>query len=272
MQWRVFRGQDRFHLRVLRVSDEGVARGGTDTSRIKIEVIDLWHASRAMDDEVPFKPRRAALCLGVDDERRSQSFDPRDHGTETYVNAQRSRAVDEQVDQAWIETVKRALPVEKDGRGGTRAGRHMCKLERDVTAADEDEPRRQRIEFQELVAGDEVLMAFKGEVSRLRARRDEDVPSFQHLSFDRNRGGSDKACAAMKRRDARLQKSIFAFAGHGSDEMALEAYELGPVNPKVLGAQALSAQAVHLIERLGRADWYLFRVAAAQRTGPPERT
>ena len=234
--------------------DDDAVRIPLDAGRIKIQVIDLGHAPGAVNDEIRFKLRRPAFCLGVDDERGVRAFDCRDGGTESHVNALRSRAVDEQVDQARIEMVKRTLPVVEDGGLDASAGRDVRKFERDVATADEEDPRRQRIEFQELLAGDEMPMALKGEIDRLGARRDEDVSSVQHVCFDRNRGGTDKAGAPVERRDARLHKSTFPIAGYGFDEAALEADEFRPVNPKILGAQAVSLQAVHLIERLGHSN------------------
>ena len=42
-----------------------------DARRIKIQIMDLWHAPGAVDDEIPFDVRRPAVSLSVDDERGS---------------------------------------------------------------------------------------------------------------------------------------------------------------------------------------------------------
>ena len=130
----------------------------------------------------------------------------------------------------------------------------------------------EELELEELIAGDEMLTAFKGKITGLGTRRDENVLSFEHISFDRNGCGSDEPRSSVKRRDARLQKPLFTCAGHVLDEPALEAHEFRPFDPKVLGGEAPPAQAVRVIDRFGRADEYFLGIASAQRTGAAKRT
>ena len=51
--------------------DDDAARVLLDAGGIKIQVIDLGHASRAVDDDVSFDLPRLLRCLCVDDERGS---------------------------------------------------------------------------------------------------------------------------------------------------------------------------------------------------------
>jgi len=73
-----------------------------------------------------------------------------------------------------------------DRHFGAGTSGDVTELERDVTAADEQHTRWQDIEFQKLLARDEMLAALEVELGRFRAHRDEDVPPLEHVFSDRN--------------------------------------------------------------------------------------
>src|SRR5690606_9951782 len=142
--------------------------------------------------------------------------------------------------------------------------------EGDVAAADQYDAPRQLIQFHEFVAGDEVLFTADAERHRLCAAGEEEVASLEVLLIDRHGIAPGQTGAAMVALDALLAERRLPGFRHRIGEAALEAHELRPVELQVAVAHALAGEAPHLVNRLGRADENLLRVAAAQGAGAAE--
>ena len=69
------------------------------------------------------------------------------------LDAERAIALDQLVGELLVEALQHVLAAMEDRHRGAGHPREPRELERDVAAADEDDPRRQGLELEELVAG-----------------------------------------------------------------------------------------------------------------------
>src|SRR5258708_12195413 len=75
----------------------------------------------------------------------------------------------------------------------------------------------------------------------------------------------------MECRDAGFRKPLFPVLRNRLREPTLEAHQLLPINPKLLGLNSLTLHAATPINHLRSAHKHLFWVASTQATSTPER-
>jgi len=156
-------------------------------------------------------------------------LDGGDFGLELNVHPQGAGARHEQVHQIRVEEPQRARPAVQNRDVGACAHGHVRKLERDVTAAHEDDAARQLVALQELFAGHQLLAAWDREISGSCAGRDVYVTAFQDGIAYLDARWADEPRAAMKRLDPGLGETLRTIGGHPLDDRALEPHERRPV-------------------------------------------
>jgi hypothetical protein len=86
----------------------------------------------------------------------------------------------------------------------------MRKLKGDKAAADEENPPREFVQLQELIACRKVLGAGNLQICRYRPGRNNDVSSFQYLFPYVYRSWTGEARPAMERCGAGFRESVIA--------------------------------------------------------------
>src|SRR2546422_1711797 len=107
-------------------------------------------------------------------------------GLKHNVNTESSAMLHKPLDQIRIKAVKRAGAAVQDNDLSTGARGNVSELERDVAAADKNDPCRQVGELQKLIARYQVFGAGDRQGRRPRAGRHHDVPGLQHIVADAN--------------------------------------------------------------------------------------
>jgi hypothetical protein len=158
---------------------------------------------------------------------------------------------------------------DRDAGAGLRG--HVGELERDEAAPDEDDPRRQRVEIEELVAGRDVLGARKPERLRDRAGRDQDAAGDETVVADVDRRRPHEPGASVEGRDARLRVALLGGGRRRIRRRALGAHEGRPVDRDAVRADAPLAEGAGGVDGLRRRDQDLLGDASAQRAGAAER-
>src|ERR1700719_4405819 len=98
----------------------------------------------------------------------------------------------------------------------------MRKLKGDIPASDKENPRREFVQLQELIAGRKVLSAGNLQICRHLAGRNNDIPSLQYFFPYLYYGWTDEARPAMERCDAGFREAFFAPFWNGLREGTLE--------------------------------------------------
>ena len=174
-----------------------------------------------MHDQVGLETLLPALTRGPHRAPPTVALHPAHLRRQLHGHTELARALDQQVDQVWIEGLEGARAAVQDGdlRAGLR--RHVRELKRDVAASDEHDAARQLGELHELLAGRDVLAAGKGQRHGHRPGCDQDVASDQSVRPDLDRRGPHEARSAMEEHDAGLGPPLFGFAGTGSVTLRL---------------------------------------------------
>src|SRR5216683_2130768 len=156
-----------------------------------------------------------------------------------------------------------------DLRSGTRC--HVRKLEGNIPASDEQDSLRKFIKLEELVARSKMLFAGNLQARRSLPGRNHHIAALQNLLAHLNCGWADETSATMECRYAGLRKPLFPLLRNRLRERTLEAHQLLPINPQLLGLNSLAFHAATPINHLRSAHKHLFRVASTQGTSTPER-
>jgi hypothetical protein len=100
----------------------------------------------------------------------------------------------------------------------------MRKLKGDIPASDKENPPREFVQLQELIACRKVLSAGNPQICRYIPGRNDDVPSLQRLSPYLYCSWTGEARPTMERRDAGFRESVFAPFWNGLSERTLETH------------------------------------------------
>jgi hypothetical protein len=154
------------------------------------------------------------------------------------VHSKSASVFDELIDEIRIEEGERtrATMEDDDLRAGTR--RDMRELEGDVPASDTENPPRELVQLQKLIARRDVIGAGYFQTRRGLSGGNHDVPSLQCLVPYLYCRGTGEARPAMERRDAGLRESVLAPRGNRIGERTLETHQLGPIDSQLLGLNA----------------------------------
>ena len=198
-------------------------------------------------------------------------FDPDRFGSQMQLNAKLASSFDELINEIRFKTGKRtrATVQDRDLRSCTR--RDMRELEGDVPASDEENPQREPVQLQELIAGREVARAGNRQISGHLPGRNHDKPSNQCLFPYLHGGGTGEARTAMERGDACFREAVFAPPWNGLGERALETHQLGPIDLKLPGLNAFSFHSTGPVDGFGGADEHFLRIASPQGASAAER-
>src|SRR3546814_3175969 len=109
---------------------------------------------------------------------------------------------------------------DRDLRTGPR--REMRELERDVPSADENDPVRQPVELQEVIAGGKVLGSIDRQLHRFGAAGDDDAPRLENVVTDANAMRAYEVCRPVVTVDALLAIALFSSLGHRVREGTFE--------------------------------------------------
>jgi hypothetical protein len=138
-------------------------------------------------------------------------------------------------DEIRIETREHAAAPLQYRHLGTR----MCG---DVAAADQYDPVRELIQFQEFLIRDEVFDAWKCERYRPRCGGDQEMSGLQTLAaVDFNSIRSHDLSRRVPGVDSLLPKVLLLFGRNRTGIRALEGHEVAPTDPRVLRDDAPSA-------------------------------
>src|SRR6266851_8582624 len=116
-----------------------------------------------------------------------------------------------------------------------------------------------------------MLFAGNLQVRWFLSGRNHHIATLQNFLAHLNGGWADKTSATMKCRDAGFRKSLLPAFRNRLRERTLEAHQLLPINPQLLGLNSLTLYAATPINHLRSAHKHLFRVASTQGTSTPER-
>src|SRR5262245_20578311 len=117
----------------------------------------------------------------------------------------------------------------------------MRKLERNVSAAHEQDARWKAIELEKLFARHQVLRAGNSKCRRPGTGSHDDVPAFENVVSDRDRCRTRECRTAVKRIDASLEKARLSAPRDIRDQRTFELHEPRPVDLRVRGLDALAA-------------------------------
>jgi hypothetical protein len=187
------------------------------------------------------------------------------------VDAESAGALQELCDQVRIERLERPPAAIEDDHLSVRPCRDVREFERDVAAADEQQPPRQLVEFEEAVARSDVLGALDRQRHGLGAARDHDVACLEALAADLDGVFRDEARGASVSRDALVGEGLLLIRRHRVGEAALEAHQARPVDSETRVGHALAFQQPDRVHDLGTATQHLLGIAAAQLAGATVR-
>jgi hypothetical protein len=100
----------------------------------------------------------------------------------------------------------------------------MRKLKGDIPASDKQNPLRELVQLQELIAGRKVLSAGNLQICWTLSGRYNDVPSYQGLFPYSYCGWTGEACPTLERCDAGFRKFFFAPFRNRLSERTLETH------------------------------------------------
>src|SRR5260370_41918393 len=109
-----------------------------------------------------------------------------------------------------------------------------------------------------------MLFAGHLEARRCLPSRNHYIAALQNVLARLNCGWADETSATMECRDAGFPKPLFPVLRNRLCERTLEAHQLLPINPELLGLNSLALHAATPINHLGSAHKHLFRVASTQ--------
>ena len=111
-----------------------------------------------MDDHVGLKGLLLPACASTHEKAVSLTLDRHDLRIQANLDAQLFGCLHQHRYQVGVKLLERSGAAVQHPDLGTGAGRDVCKLERDVSAADEEDPTRQAVQLQERrAAGQEIL-------------------------------------------------------------------------------------------------------------------
>jgi hypothetical protein len=151
-------------------------------------------------------------------------FDPYRFGSQMNVNAKVASPLNQLINEIRVKKGKRARAAVEDCDLRSRTRGYMRKLKRDIPASDKENPPREFIQLQELIAGRKVLSPRNPQICRYLPGRDNDVPSLQRLFSYLYCGWTGEGRPTMERRDAGLRESFFAPFWNGLSERTLETH------------------------------------------------
>src|ERR1700730_12759488 len=100
----------------------------------------------------------------------------------------------------------------------------MRKLKRDIAATDKENPPREFVQLQELIAGRKVLSAGNLQICRHLPSRNNHIPSLQCFFPNFYCGWTYEARPSMERCDSSFREPLFAPFGDGLRERTLETH------------------------------------------------
>jgi hypothetical protein len=212
---------------------------GTHVTPLEIEPLQRRRTPGAVHDDVRLKRLAAAIDLGRHAQTGAAALDRLDRRPSLKVDAQRAGALEELRDQVRIESPERALAAIEHDHLGVRPCRDVGELERDVSAADEQDAVRQIVELEKAVARGDVLGAGDRQRHRLRTARDHEVLRLQTLAADLEGVVRDEARGASIRSDAVVGEALLFFVRHRIGVGALKAHQARPVDAEAGSAMPL---------------------------------
>jgi hypothetical protein len=189
-------------------------------------------------------------------------FDPYRFGSEMNVNAKVASSLNQLINEIRVKKGKRTRATVEDCDLRSRKRGYMRKLKRDIAASDKENPPREFIQLQELIACRKVLSPGNPQVCRNLPGRDNDVPSLQRLLSYLYCSGTGEARPTMERRDTGFCESVFAPFWNRPGERTLETHQLGPINLKLRGLNSFSFHSTSPVNGFGSADEHFLWVAS----------
>src|SRR6266851_4738228 len=125
--------------------------------------------------------------------------------------------------------VRESCPVD-DLDLGARASGNVGELKGDVASADEDDLARQPVEFEELCASGQVLLARKVECCASGSTGDHHMAARDSLVVHLECCLIQEVGAAVQHADTRAGEALLVLLWHRVRESALEAHEVRPLN------------------------------------------
>ncbi len=237
---------------------------------LEIQIVDLRDSPRAVDRQVGLEPALAAPGDRPHHQAAVASLDARDLRGQLDPDAQRPGLRDQQVHQVRIERLQGPIAAVEDGdlRPGPRGD--VGELEGDVAAAHEHQPRRQRVQLEELLARRQQLGPGERQGPRHGAGGDQHALAGEALLADREGRRSDEAGAAVEHLHPGPRPGLLGPRGHRIGRRAIEAHERRPVDREPVGAHALAGHAGGGMDGFRRAHEHLLGVAAPLRAGAYE--
>src|ERR1700693_5566687 len=138
----------------------------------------------------------------------------------------------------------------------------MRKLKGDITASDKENPPREFVQLQELIAGRKVLSAGNLQICCYLSGRNHDVPSLQCLFPYLHCSWTSETRSTVERCDAGFREPVFASFWNGLGERTLETHQLGPINLKLSGLNSFSLHSTSPVNGFGSSDEHLFGVTS----------
>ena len=151
--------------------------------------------------------------------------------------------------------------------GAAPARRDMGELERYEAAADKKDALGQGRKVQKLRAVDHQIGTGEGDGPPDRPGGDEETARFVSLPVDFERVCPGEPRGTVQRLDAVALQALFHLVRHRIEKAALVRHQIGPVDRKPFGVNALAVHQPGCIDDLGAAPQDLFRVATAQGAG-----
>jgi len=235
--------------------------GGTET-----QVGEVGDAARAVDDEIGLDRLAVARALQGDPITPAVSLDSGDGGGLSQVDPDLTAAMDQELDEIGVETLQRALAAVDDDGGAADAGGEVGELEGDQAAPDEQDPRRQGVEVQEVGAVDQVLVAGEVQGAGTRAGGDEEAVGVvggavvRPPTVNLDLAGPGEARVPVKGVDVVSREPVLNGLGGRVGEAVLVLHQIRPVDRQPAAVDALAVHQAGTVDDLGSAAQDLLRV------------
>src|ERR1700730_13424084 len=195
-----------------------------DPHSIQIQVVDLGHATRSMHNHIRLKHARFPRGQCPDDQLSGALFNPYCLGSEMNVNAKFTSSLNELIHEIRVKKGKRTRATVQNCDLRSRKRRYMCKLKGDISASDKENPPREFVQLQKLIAYRKVLSAGNLQICRYLADSNNDVPSLQRFFPYLYCSWTGEARPTMERCDAGFLEPVFAPFWNGLSERTFETH------------------------------------------------
>jgi hypothetical protein len=140
------------------------------------------------------------------------------------VNAQFASSLNQLIHKIRVKKGKGTRATVQNCDLRSRKRRDMRKLKGNIPASDKQNPPRELVQLQELIACRKVLGARNLQICRYLPRRNNDIPSRQCLFPYLYRSWTREARPTMEGCDAGFNESVFAPFWNGLSERTLETH------------------------------------------------